>query len=170
MQRVAVAIPVLNGERYLEEVLTAVRRQSVDAELLVADSGSTDRSREISLSYGARLLEIPEFSHGGTRNVLMREADAELVAFLTQDARPVDEHWLRRLLEGFERARDVALVFGPYVPRPEASHMVRRELEEFFGAMAPDGAGRIDRLGDRPAPLSPSALTFFTDANGCVSK
>jgi glycosyltransferase involved in cell wall biosynthesis len=41
MAVVTVAIPVLNGARYLDEVLTAVRDQVVDreVELLVWDSG-----------------------------------------------------------------------------------------------------------------------------------
>ena len=50
MPVVTVAIPVLNGARYLEEVLSAVRAQEVDRELeiLVIDSGSTDGSVSIA--------------------------------------------------------------------------------------------------------------------------
>jgi rhamnosyltransferase len=48
--------------------------------------------------------------------------------------------------------------------------MVRRELEELFAGFAPDGQPRIDRL-DRPdAELRWGPATFFTDANGCVSR
>jgi len=51
---VTVAIPVLNGARYLDEVLSAVRDQRIDRELeiLVVDSGSTDGSLEIALAAG----------------------------------------------------------------------------------------------------------------------
>src|ERR671929_214031 len=67
-----VAIPVLNGARYLREVLAAVRAQRVDreVELLIVDSGSTDGSLEIAEEHGARIHRIhkSEFSHGGTRN------------------------------------------------------------------------------------------------------
>ena len=47
---VTVAIPVLNGARYLDEVLAAVRAQRVDrdVEILIVDSGSTDGSLEIA--------------------------------------------------------------------------------------------------------------------------
>ena len=47
---VTVAIPVLNGARYLDEVLSAVRVQEVECEieLLIVDSGSTDGSLEIA--------------------------------------------------------------------------------------------------------------------------
>jgi rhamnosyltransferase len=142
----------------------------VDAGLVVADSGSADRSREIALSYGARVIDVDEFSHGGTRNLLVREADADRVAFLTQDAVPADEEWLARLLGGFDLAADVALVFGPYLPRPGASHVVEREFEELFGGMSPDGEPRLDRLERGDEQLRPGPVTFFTDANGCVSR
>ena len=75
---VTVAVPVLNGARYLDEVLTAVRSQRVDreVEILVVDSGSTDGSVEIARKHDARVHEIPksEFSHGGTRNLMMELA------------------------------------------------------------------------------------------------
>lgn len=168
-----VAIPVLNGERWLDDTLGAVRAQRLDGdvELLVADSGSTDRSVEIAERHGARVLRIPpgEFTHGGARNLLVREARADHIALLTQDAIPAREDWLAGLLAGFELADDVALVYGPYLPRPDASASVRRELSEFFAGLAPDGEPRLDRLAG-PLPDHPGPLTFFTDANACVAR
>jgi rhamnosyltransferase len=176
---VTVAIPVLNGERYLAEVTSAVRGQEIDreVELIVLDSGSTDRSLEIAGAAGARVIQIPpsDFSHGGARNMIMEVAKGSHVAFLTQDATPADERWLGKLLEGFDLAEDVALVFGPYIPRPGASHMVEREFRDFFGSFAPGDRPVIQRLDLDPAGRasyrrSPSPLTFFTDANGCVAR
>ena len=99
---VTVAVPVLNGAAYLDEVLTAVRSQQVDreVELLVVDSGSTDGSLEIARRHGARIHELPksEFSHGGTRNLIMELARGDQVAFLTQDATPAGDGWLAALL------------------------------------------------------------------------
>src|SRR5215210_4201289 len=142
-----VALPVLNGERWLDETLARVREQRCGGpvELLVADSGSRDRSVEIARSRGARVIELEpgSFSHGGTRNLLMRESEGTHVAFLTQDAVPAGEHWLERLLAAFEAGADVALAHGPYVPRPGASHMVQREFHEFFRSFSPNGGIRL---------------------------
>ncbi len=57
---VTVAIPVLNGAAFLDEVLAAVRAQRVEreVELLVVDSGSTDGSLEIAGRFDARMVEI----------------------------------------------------------------------------------------------------------------
>jgi len=170
---VTAAIPVLDGGPRLDEVLSAVRSQQLDRplELLVADSGSTDASVAVARRHGAQVIDVArgDFSHGGTRNLLFERASGSHVAFLTQDAVPADERWLARLLEGFELAEDVALVFGPYRPRPEASAMVARELEEWFRSFAPDGSPQVDRGAPGRADAHPR-FEFFTDANGCVAR
>jgi rhamnosyltransferase len=177
---VTVAVPVRDGGRLLEQTLAAVRAQRLDgdasAELLVCDSGSSDGSAEVARGLGAEVFEIgpEEFSHGGTRNLLMERAQGDHVAFLSQDSVPADELWLARLLRGFSLADDVALVFGPYVPRDEASAMVARELVEWFRSFSPDGRPRIDRLEPSERAIPARGLLgrrgFFTDANGCVAR
>jgi glycosyltransferase involved in cell wall biosynthesis len=177
---VTVAIPVLDGARYLDEVLGAVRAQRTDreVELLIVDSGSTDGSLEIAESHGARIHRIAraEFSHGGTRNRMMAMAGGAHVAFLTQDATPAHERWLAALLEGFEQAADVALVFGPHDARPDASHMIKSEMERHF-AIWGDGGTRLDvqRLERTPEAIAayrafPGRWSFFSDVNGCVAR
>ena len=177
---VTVALPGRNGGAMLDEVLSAVRAQGLPGatslELVVCDSGSTDGSVAVARRHGAQVIEIApgEFSHGATRNLLMERSQGDHVAFLTQDARPAGEQWLARLLSGFQLADDVALVYGPYIPRPEASPFVARELIEWFGSLSPDGTPRLDRLADDARELPPAELLgprgFFTDANGCVAR
>jgi rhamnosyltransferase len=170
---VSVALPVRNGGASLVRVLDAVRRQRIDrpVEIVMADSGSTDGSQEVARERGAFVIDVPprEFSHGGTRNLLMERSTGAHVAFLTDDAEPASDTWLAELVAGFDDAPDVGLVFGPYLPRPDASVAVRRELTEFFASMAPDGRPRVDRAPD-PGERRPGPVTFYTDANGCLSR
>jgi GT2 family glycosyltransferase len=175
-----VAIPVLNAGPHLARLLDAIaaQRLSPDAELemLVCDSGSTDGSADLARHHGATVLEIArdEFGHGRTRNLLMRRARGSHVAFVTQDALPVDDLWLERLLGGFALAPDVALTFGSYRPRPEASPMVARELTAWFDSLSPSHAPRVDRLSEHERGIAGRELLgsrgFFTDVNGCVSR
>lgn len=173
---VTVAIPVRDGGALLAGTLRALATQSVPHELLVCDSGSRDGSLELVRSHGARVLEIApgEFNHGGTRNLLVREARGERVALLTQDAEPADERWLERLLAGFELGEDVGIVYGPYCPRPSASAAVALELARWFDSLSPDGTARVERLEDPEGLLPVAALLgrrgFFTDANACVAR
>jgi glycosyltransferase involved in cell wall biosynthesis len=71
---VTVAIPVRDGGELLGRTLAALAGQTVAHELLVCDSGSHDGSPALARAHGARVLEIEPrgFSHGGTRNLLMR--------------------------------------------------------------------------------------------------
>lgn len=177
---VSVAIPVRNGADVLERTLAGVRAQRLDPsmslELIVCDSTSSDASVSIAREYGAEVIEIPveRFSHGETRNLLMRRAQGQHVAFLTQDAVPADQGWLERLLAAFTLAPDVGLAYGPYRPRDDASPMVARELTEWFHSFAPNGAPRIDRLdpSERSIPVTElrDIRGFFTDANGCLAR
>lgn len=164
---VTVALPVLDGGPLLGDVLAAVRSQEVDrpVELLVIDSGSTDGSPALARRHGARVVEIPrgEFGHGRTRNRLMELASGDHVAFLTQDSVPAHNRWLATLLGGFELTDDVALVTGPYLARPGASLMVRRELQEYFETF---GGVRLDRAAVHGA----GPQMFFTSANGVVAR
>jgi GT2 family glycosyltransferase len=143
-------------------VLAAVRGQTVEAELVVADTSSTDGSVELARSFGATVFEVERFSHGGTRNELMARASGEVVAFLTQDALPASSTWLESLLSGFALADDVALVYGPARAVPGAPRPIARELEEWFPP-----AVRVDRTRD---PRGPGLETFFTSSNGAVRR
>jgi rhamnosyltransferase len=171
---VTVAIPVLDGGERFVRVLGAIRAQRLHAEveILVSDSGSTDRSVERARDHGARVIEIERgrFGHGATRNRLMREARGTHVALLTQDAEPADEHWLARLLDGFALGEDVALVYGPYIPRPGASPAVRRELARWFGTLRP-GVERLEAAElELPAVALMGRRGFFSDANAAISR
>jgi glycosyltransferase involved in cell wall biosynthesis len=176
MSEVTVAIPVRNGGELFGRTLSALARQTVAHELLVCDSGSTDGSAALARARGARVLEIEpqSFTHGGTRNLLLAEARGAHVALLTQDAEPVDDRWLERLLSGFALAADVAIVYGPYRPRPEARLAVRVELERWFSSLSPDGLPQVDRLEQHERTLSALELIgrrgFFTDANACLAR
>jgi glycosyltransferase involved in cell wall biosynthesis len=177
MPDVSVAIPVRDGGEPFAELLRALSSQTVAHELVICDSGSRDRSPGLAQSHGARLVQIApqRFSHGATRNLLMRETSGAHVALLTQDAVPADERWLERLLEGFALAQDVALVYGPYRPRPQAALAVRLELDGWFDSLSPDGSPQVERLGERErGSLTTAELMgrrgFFTDANACIAR
>jgi rhamnosyltransferase len=173
---VTVAIPVRDGGPLLAATLAALARQSVEHELLVCDSGSRDGSIDVARAHGARVLQIAptQFSHGGTRNLLVRAASGAHVALLTQDAEPADERWLERLLGGFELAKDIGIVYGPYRPREGASTQVRIELERWFGSLSPDGTARVERLSDPEGPHPVADFIgrrgFFSDVNACIAR
>ncbi|MGH2865049.1 MAG: glycosyltransferase family 2 protein [Solirubrobacteraceae bacterium] len=175
-QRVSVAIPVRDGGELFADVLRALEAQSVEHELVVCDSGSTDGSLELAREQATQVLEVApgDFSHGGVRNRLMSAASGTHVALLTQDSEPADTRWLERLLGGFGLAADVALVYGPYRSRPGAPAPVRLELERWFASLSADGAPQVERLLEAERSLAAVELVgrrgFFTDANAAIAR
>ncbi len=159
---VAVVVPVKDGARHLDELLAAVAREGAD-ELLVIDSGSRDGSTEVARRAGADVLEIDPatFGHGRTRNLGAEATSADIVAFLTQDATPV-EGWRAALLEAFAADPDVGAVYGPHHPRPDTSPMIARELVEFFATFAPHGSD--------PRVFGPGDPTFLSNVNAAYRR
>lgn len=185
----SVVIPVKDGERYLQELLDALAREGVD-EVLVIDSGSRDRSREIARAAGAQLLEIApgEFGHGRTRNLGAQRTSGELICFLTQDATPCPG-WLAAYREAFAAAEQVGAAYGPHLPRPDTSPMIARELTEFFAGFAEEGspppgareeaaagtqahAAARNAAGPAPRPVVQRAggPTFLSNVNACYAR
>ena len=115
-ETVSIVIPVKDGEERLEEVLAAVVSQGAP-ELIVIDSGSRDRSRDIARAAGAEVIEIQpeEFGHGRTRNLGAERASGDLICFLTQDAVPV-EGWLDAFREALTLDERAGAAFGPHLP------------------------------------------------------
>jgi O-antigen biosynthesis protein len=158
VKSVSVVIPVLDGERFLDSVLQALQREGPD-EVLVIDSGSHDRSRQIATSAGARVIEVtPEsFGHGTTRNLGAESTTGEFICFLTQDAEPVPG-WLSAYREAFDLTDHVGAAYGPHLPRPDTSPMIARELTEFFHGFSPDD---VPVVQDRDGPI------FLSNVNAC---
>src|SRR5882724_2232339 len=115
---ISIIIPVKNGSYWLDKLFQKLMKQTLfhRSEIIVIDSGSTDKSLEIIPKYPVRLIQIPthEFNHGETRNLGARLAKGKYIVFTVQDAMPEQDTWLENLLEGFDD-ENVAGVCGQQI-------------------------------------------------------
>ena len=104
-----VVIPTRNAGEGIGALLDSLWGQTLPPKsILVVDTASEDRTRELSRAHGARVVAVAreDFDHGGTRDMAFRMTDTPYVVFMTQDARPVTSE---------------ALVGGRQVADPQAS-------------------------------------------------
>ncbi|MCX6695794.1 MAG: glycosyltransferase [Candidatus Altiarchaeota archaeon] len=112
--KVTVVIPTLNEEAYIGKCLEGIKAQTVRPEIIVVDSGSSDKTLEIAGKYADKVLS------GGLKNIgFNRQRGAEAASgeiVITTDADCVHKKdWVERILRRFEDSRIVA-VSGPTIP------------------------------------------------------
>ena len=120
---ISVVIPVLNGEALLPKCLASLRSQDYPLdrlEIIVADGGSTDRTREIASAFGARIVHNVGRTVAPGRNVGFSASQGDLVAFSDDDC-VMDAQWLHRAVPYFADP-NVGGVGGPtLMPGDETS-------------------------------------------------
>lgn len=150
---VSVVLPALDEEETVGEIVTAIRRDLMTAEvplvdeLIVVDSGSLDRTAGVAADAGARVVRRDEIlprlpAVPGKGEVLWRSllvTSGEIICFIDADLREFD-------------SRFVSGIVGPLLTDPGlqlVKAMYDRPLET-DGAVVPHGGGRVTELVARP--------------------
>ncbi|MBY0496012.1 MAG: alcohol dehydrogenase catalytic domain-containing protein [Cyanobacteria bacterium] len=134
----------MNEEQWLGPLLTALRSQKYPKlDLIVVDSGSIDRTREIAAVHCDQVLDIQSdsFSYGYALNFGIGRARADLVAILSAHTMPLDEHWIARLSApfGVDPAKSgLALTYG----KQRGNHVTKLSEDMDFHRQYPDRSRR----------------------------
>lgn len=93
-------------------------------EVLVIDFGSTDETVRIAEEFPTRVFKIgsENLTHGQTRNVGAKLAEAKYLVFISGDAVPVSNKWLQKLTEALKNP-EVAGVYGKQIPNQNTNPM-----------------------------------------------
>ena len=169
-QRIAVCIPTLDEAATIGTIVTTIRkelmeRHSLVDELLVIDSGSTDRTREIAEQSGARVFHsrmiAPEEGtfRGKGENLwkALHATDCDLVCFIDGDI-------------GNFGTRFVTGLIGPLLTDPNIGYVkafYERPLTHPNG-IRPTGGGRVSEILVRPllSLFYPELTAFLQPLSG----
>lgn len=119
MPALSFVIPAYNEEALigacLESVLAEIKRSGVDAEVVVVNNASRDRTGEIARGFaGVKVVDEPKKGLVNARHAGFENSTGELVANIDSDT-IVPEGWLTTVVEAFATDPKLVCISGPYV-------------------------------------------------------
>ena len=133
--KASIVIRTLNEARHLPELLLGIKEQRYDGgvEVIVVDSGSTDRTLEIAEMHHARIVHIKreEFSFGRSLNVGCEAATGGCLIFISGHCIPVSEHWLANLVAPLADGKAV-YSYGRQIGNDSSRFSERQLFKKYF--------------------------------------
>lgn len=116
---ISFVIPAHNEEKYigrcLESVVAELARGNYRAEVIVVNNVSTDRTRQIALSFpGVQVVDEPEKGLVRARRKGFLASTSDLVANIDADT-IVPEGWLETVMKEFHKNEKMAALSGPFI-------------------------------------------------------
>jgi len=116
--KVALIIPTYNAQDSIEAIINILKIQTLKSnDLYIIDSTSIDNTLSIVTKYIDNILIIPksDFDHGGTRTKAGLISEGDIIVYLTQDALPVDNSAIEKIVEVF-KDESIGAAFGRQIP------------------------------------------------------
>jgi glycosyltransferase involved in cell wall biosynthesis len=152
--RIAVIIPLYNGEKYIGEALESVFAQRLQPdEIIVVDDGSTDGGplivKQLAARHPVRLLHKSNGGQSSARNFGVAHSTSELIALLDQDDVWYPNH-LQQLIRPFlnRSEQELGWVYSNLDEIDEAGRLIARcclrflplpnPKRDLFGCLAMD--------------------------------
>jgi cellulose synthase/poly-beta-1,6-N-acetylglucosamine synthase-like glycosyltransferase len=102
LPKVSIVIPTYNAETTIGPLLDSLLKLDYpDYEIIVVNDGSKDGTKAIVGQYQVKLLNQTNRGVSAARDVGLRAATGEIVAYVDSDV-TVTQDWLRRLVEPFQ--------------------------------------------------------------------
>jgi hypothetical protein len=125
--RVSVIVPLFNKIRFVHRALASIASQTFGSfEAIIVDDGSTDGSAELAAAFADprfRIIRQSNAGPGAARNRGLREAQAELSAFLDADDRWLPEYLQTAVHLLDEYGPDVAALSCAWHEVPDLRHI-----------------------------------------------
>lgn len=109
--RISVVIPTMNEEKYLHPCLESLKKQTVQADEIVAIDASKDSTPQLCESYGWKVVKQQGKGVSGARKEGFLATSGEIIACTDADTE-VAKNWIQETQKAFEDPK-VVCIFGP---------------------------------------------------------
>ncbi len=137
----SVIVRAYNEERHIGRLLEGISQQTIQPEVILVDSGSTDATVAIARRFPrVRVVHIrpQDFTFGRALNLGIRQARSEFIVNASAHVYPVYPDWLERLLEPFADPR-VAVTYG----KQRGAPTTRFSEHQIFATWFPEGTSPV---------------------------
>lgn len=163
--KISIICPLYNAENYIEDLYFSIKKQKdvciEEIKFILTESSDNTEDKLKNLQCNYKKISKQEFSHSLVRERAAFEAKGEILVFITQDIKIVDEYWLYHLTKDIITGKCEA-AFSRQIGYKE--HKVERYTREINYPAEKRIVSKddIDRLG--------LMTFFFSDASSSISK
>ena len=163
--KISIICPLYNAEDYIEDLYFNIKKQKdvciEEIKFILTESNDNTEAKLKNLHCNYKKISKQEFSHSLVRENAAFEAKGEILVFITQDIKIVDEYWLYHLTKDIIDGKCEA-AFSRQIGYEE--HKVERYTREINYPVEKRIVSKedIERLG--------LMTFFFSDASSAISK
>ena len=133
---VSIVIRTLNEAKNLNDLLTNIEVQEtydLEIEVILVDSGSTDKTLDIAESHRCKIIHITreEFSFGRSLNKGCEAAIGEILVMISGHCVPTDSCWLQELCQPLIDNR-ASYTYGRQVGGPDSHYSECRIFAKYY--------------------------------------
>lgn len=119
--KLSIVIPAYNEEiligKCLESVLGEIKKKNYDTEVIVVNNASTDRTKEIALSFpGVTVVDESRKGITWARNAGSKVAKGDIIANIDSDT-ILPNGWLDTVFSEFAKNKNLVALSGPHIYR-----------------------------------------------------
>ena len=163
--KISIICPLYNAENYIEDLYLSIKKQKgvciAEIKFILTESSDNTEEKLKKLKCNYKKISKQEFSHSLVRERAAFEAKGDILVFITQDIRIVDEYWLYNLTKDIVAGKCEA-AFSRQIGYED--HKVEKYTREINYPIEKRIVSKtdIDRLG--------LMTFFFSDASSAISK
>lgn len=131
----SIIIRAHNEEKHLGRLLDGITRQSLaGAEVILVDSGSTDRTLEVARDRQVTIVTIApqDFTFGRSLNRGISAAAGDLLVLASAHVYPVYPDWLEKLIQPLVSDTSVGLTYGKQRGAPTSNYSEQRVFASWY--------------------------------------